>query len=285
MTPEAARADLANALAGVDGPKPDLHRVRDTSVPGPAGDIVVRVYEPTAGTLRPALVYFHGGGYIRGSIDTHDSACRILARASGAVVLSVDYRLAPEAKFPEPLDDAFAATAEIAARAAAFGLDPARIAIGGDSAGGNLAAGVTLLARDRGGPPLAFQLLIYPNVDLGAQTDSVKAFSRGYWLDSMAFYVRSYTRSPADIADPLCSPLRAKDLAGLPPAFVLTCGFDPLRDEGRAYAARLRAAGVGAEEARHEDMIHGFLLLRTLLQEADRALEACGRAVARGLGG
>ena len=179
-----------------------------------AGRAVLRIYEPTAGTLRPALVYFHGGGYIRGSIDTHDSACRILARASGAVVLSVDYRLAPEAKFPEPLDDAFAATLEIAARAAAFGLDPARIAIGGDSAGGNLAAVVTLMARERGGPPLAFQLLVVPCTHHAFDTPSYKDCGEGYLLtrDAMRWFWNLYLRRPEDEAH-LREGLR---LAGLP---------------------------------------------------------------------
>jgi acetyl esterase len=284
MAPADARVSFEKDLKSVDGPKPDVFRISERKVRGAAGDLTVRVYEPADGTARPALVYFHGGGYIRGSLDTHDSSSRIIANHSKAVLISVDYRLSPEAKFPDPVEDCYAATVDIVSRAAEFGIDPNRVAIGGDSAGGNFTAAVTLLAAERGGPDLRFQLLIYPNVDLGAQNESVRQFSKGYMLNSMPFYVASYVRNQNDIENPLCSPLRAKDLSVVPPAFVLVCGFDPLRDEGKAYAARLKEAGVPVELVSHDDMIHGFLLLRGLLPEADDALAACGRAVARGLG-
>ncbi|MEX1108531.1 MAG: alpha/beta hydrolase [Dongiaceae bacterium] len=283
MAPADARTSFDKDLKGVDGLKPDVFRISDGRVRGAAGDLAMRVYEPAAGTSRPSLIYFHGGGYIRGSLETHDSSCRIIANNSQAVVFSVDYRLSPEAKFPVPLEDCYTATVDIVSRAREFGIDPKRIAVGGDSAGGNFAAGVTLLAAERGGPALKFQLLIYPNVDLGAQTESIRLFSKGYFLNSMPFYIASYTKGPKDIEHPLCSPLRARDLSVVPPAYVLTCGFDPLRDEGQAYAARLKEAGVAVEQVCYDDMIHGFLLLRALLPEADEALAACGRAVARGL--
>jgi acetyl esterase len=285
MAPAEARTSFEKDLAGVDGPKPDVHRISEGRVRGAAGDLAMRIYEPLAGTSRPALVYFHGGGYIRGSLDTHDSSSRIIANSAQVVVFSIDYRLSPEAKFPDPLEDCYAATVDIVSRAREFGIDPGRIAVGGDSAGGNFTAGVTLLAAERRGPPLRFQLLIYPNVDMGTETESIRLYSKGYFLNSLPFYIASYTRSPKDFGHPLCSPLRAKDLSVVPPAYVLTCGFDPLRDEGQAYAARLKAAGVAVEEICYDEMIHGFLLLRGLLPEADDALAACGRAVARGLAG
>jgi len=282
MAPDAARTAFDSELASVDAAKPDVHRIRDGRVLGAAGEIGVRIYEPAGGTNRPALVYYHGGGYIRGSLATHDSSCRIIANSAKAVVFSVDYRLSPEAKFPEPLNDCYAATVDIVKRAQEFGIDPDRVAIGGDSAGGNFAASIALMAHERG-PDVKFQLLIYPNVDLGANTESIRLYSKGYLLNSMPFYIASYTRGAADIDDPLCSPLRATSLSGLPPAYVLTCGYDPLRDEGQAYAARLAEAGVPVEQVCYDDMIHGFLLLRGLLPEADDALAACGRAVGRAL--
>jgi acetyl esterase len=285
MAPADARTSFEKDLAGVDGPKPDVHRISEGRVRGAAGDLAMRIYEPLAGASRPALVYFHGGGYIRGSLETHDSSSRIIANSAQAVVFSIDYRLSPEAKFPDPLEDCYAATVDIVSRAREFGIDPGRIAVGGDSAGGNFTAGVTLLSAERQGPPFKFQLLIYPNVDMGNETESIRLYSKGYFLNSLPFYIASYTRSPKDFEHPLCSPLRAKDLSVVPPAYILTCGFDPLRDEGLAYAARLKAAGVAVEEVCYDDMIHGFLLLRGLLPEADDALAACGRAVARGLAG
>ena len=285
MTPDDARAEFDSALGSVDGEKPVIHGVRDIEVPGPGGPITVRLYEPGwSDEPRPILVYFHGGGYIRGNIETHDSGCRIMANGSDCLVASVDYRLAPENKFPDAVEDCYATTTWLSENAADVGADPARLAVGGDSAGGNMACAVTLMARDAGGPPIKFQLLIYPNTDMKADTDSARAFSKGYWLDSMPFYVASYLRSEDDIANPLASPLRAHDHSNLPPAYVITAGFDPLRDEGMAYADRLKEAGVDVEYRCYEDMIHGFTLLRTILDEADEATAACGEAVKHGLG-
>ena len=285
MAPDEARADFDSALGSVDGEKPDIHAVRDIEVPGPGGAIPARLYEPVpADGLRPLLVYFHGGGYIRGNIETHDSACRILANSSGCLVASVDYSLAPECKFPGAIEECFAATRWFSENAAEIGADASRLAVGGDSAGGNMACAVTLMARDAGGPAIKFQLLIYPNTDMKADNESVRAFSKGYWLDSLPFYVASYLRSDADIENPLASPLRAPDLSNLPPAYVMTAGFDPLRDEGKAYAERLSAAGVAVEYRCYDDMIHGFTLLRTILDDADEATAACGEALKRGLG-
>jgi acetyl esterase len=285
MAPDAARAEFDAALGSVDGEKPPIHAVRDIEVPGPGGAIVVRLYEPTpAEGLRSLLVYFHGGGYIRGNIGTHDSSCRILANTSGCLIASVEYRLSPEARFPDAIEDCFAATRWLFDNATTIGADPERLAVGGDSAGGNMACAVTLMARDAGGPAIKFQLLIFPNTDMKADNPSMRAFSKGYWLDSMPFYVASYLRSEADIENPLASPLRAPDLSNLPPAYLITAGFDPLHDEGEAYAERLKAAGVAVETRCYDDMIHGFTLLRTILDEADEVVAACGEALKRGLG-
>lgn len=285
MAPEDARADFDSALGSVDGEKPTIHAVRDIEVPGPGGAISVRLYDPApAEGARPLLVYFHGGGYIRGNIGTHDSGCRILANSSGCLVASVEYSLSPESKFPGAIEDCFAVTCWLSENAAAIGADPSRLAVGGDSAGGNMTCAVTLMARDAGGPRIKFQLLIFPNTDMKADNESTRTYSKGYWLDSMPFYVASYLRSEADIENPLASPLRAPDLSGLPPAYLITAGFDPLHDEGKAYADRLSAAGVDVEYRCYDDMIHGFTLLRTILDEADEAVAACGEAVKLGLG-
>ncbi|MDE0417701.1 MAG: alpha/beta hydrolase [bacterium] len=281
LDPGPSRRALERELADLDTEGPDVWRVSDTLLDTGRR---VRVYEPQPGTRRPALVFFHGGGYVRCSIDTHDSMCRLLSLKAGVVVVSVDYRLAPEAKFPEPLEDCHGAAASVHARARDFGIDPERMAVGGDSAGGNLTAGVIRLARQRGGPEFRHQLLIYPHVDMRADTRSMCLYSKGFFLDLMEFYVACYTRDETDFDDPLCSPLRAGDLAGQPPATVVVCGFDPLRDEGRAYARKLADAGVTVELIEHADMLHGFLLLRSIVgEEVDRAFAEYGRALARAL--
>ncbi len=279
--PGPSRRALQRELAELDIEAPDLWRISDTRLDTGRR---VRVYETEPGTHRPALVFFHGGGYVRCSIDTHDSMCRLLSLKAGVVVVSVDYRLAPEAKFPEPLEDCFRAAVSIHARAGDFGIDPGRMAVGGDSAGGNLAAGVIRLAQQRGGPEFRHQLLIYPHVDMRADTQSMRLYSKGFFLDLMEFYVACYTRDETDFDDPLCSPLKADDFADQPPASVVVCGFDPLRDEGRAYARKLEEAGVTVDIIEHADMLHGFLLLRRIVgDEVDRAFSEYGRALARAL--
>ena len=280
----ASREALRRELAALDAEKPDIWRTTDIAPGRVAEAIPIRIYEPVPGDRRPALVFLHGGGYVRGSIETHDSICRLLATNSGAVVFSVGYRLSPEVRFPVPLEDCHAATCGIVSRATEFGIDRERIAIGGDSAGGNLCAGVIRLANARCGPCFRHQLLLYPNVDMQADTESFRLYSKGFFLDLMPFYVASYTRDETDFDNPLCSPLRADDFSDQPPATIMVCGFDPLRDEGVAYAAKLEAAGVHVELVEHRDMVHGFLLLRGVVkQEADAALAECGRAVARAL--
>lgn len=279
--PDPSRRTLERELAELDLEPPDLWRICDTLLDTGRR---VRVYEPEPGARRPALVFFHGGGYARCSIDTHGPMCRLLSLKAGVVVVSVDYRLAPEAKFPEPLEDCFRAAVSIHARAGAFGIDPGRMAVGGDSAGGNFATGVIRLAQQRGGPEFRHQLLIYPHVDMRADTQSMRLCSKGLFLDLMEFYVACYTRDETDFDNPLCSPLKAGDFAGQPPATVVVCGFDPLRDEGRAYARKLKDAGVIVELIEHADMVHGFLPLRGIVgDEVDRAFAEYGRALARAL--
>lgn len=273
-----ARELMEARAAALWGPPERVHRVEDRTVPGPAGAIPVRVYAP-AGSRLPVLTYFHGGGWVTGSRQTHDGACRALANRAQCLLVSVDYRLAPEHKFPAAVEDAWAATAWLGAHADQIGGDPARVAVGGDSAGGNLAAVVALRARQRGRPRLAFQLLIYPVMDYEFGRQSYIENANGYnlTLDGMRWYWKHYLPSEAAGANPEASPLRAANLAGLPPAYVLTCGFDPLRDEGEAYAQRLREAGVQVTLKRYEGMIHGFFRMAAVL---DRAKEAVDEAAA-----
>jgi acetyl esterase len=271
QTPEEARAGflLLTAIAGTaEEPVP----TEDRSVPGPAGDIPVRIYRPTTDTPLPVVVYFHGGGFVIGDIATHDTTCQRLAAGVPALVVSVDYRLAPEHRFPAAVDDCEAATAWASAHAAEFGGDPSRLAVGGDSAGGNLAAVIARRARDAGGPPIAFQLLIYPGTDMTRSLPSHAENGTGYLLDSdtMKWFLDNYL-ADTDPRDPDASPLFADDLSGLPPAFVLTAEFDPLRDEGEAYAERLRAAGVPVTTSRYDGMIHGFYGLDSIFDAAKKA--------------
>lgn len=283
QTPEEARAEWKSDMAAVDGPAPQMAELNNFTLTGPAGDLAARRYVPEgfSGDAQPCLVFFHGGGFIRGDLDTHDSICRVLAETAAAVVISVDYRMAPEARCPAPVFDARAAVTQIISQADEFGIDPDRIAVGGDSAGGNISAALTLLARDKGGPNIKAQLLIYPVTDLRNETESKRLFSQGYLLNSMPFYTASYLGPDGDAADPLASPLLAREHAGLPPAIVITAGYDPLRDEGVSYVNKLRDAGVSVEHMHYADMIHGFSSLRGLLDEADASLRAAGTALAR----
>jgi acetyl esterase len=260
-------------------------RVSDHAVPGPAGTIPARLYAPEgAPAPGPLLVYFHGGGWVQGSVATHDAGCRLLAHLAGVRVLSVDYRLAPEHAYPAAAEDAVAAVAWTAREGERLGVDPARIAVGGDSAGGNLAAVVAQAARDDDAlPDVAFQLLIYPAVDLAAKADSVRTFAQGFLLTErgMDWYMDQYVPDVARRDEPRASPLRAADLSGLPPAYVATCIPDPLRDEGEAYAARLREAGVPVALQRH-DQIHGFFNT-TVVPSSREAVAVIAGALAQGL--
>jgi len=239
----------------------------------------LRVYHPVKDETLPALVYFHGGGWTIGDLDTHDVLCRSLAAGAHCVVVSVDYRLAPEYPFPAAVDDCFAATRYVGENAAR--LNVSGIAVGGDSAGGNLAATVSLLARDAGGPALAFQLLIYPATDQRLATVSHERNAQGYLLtrDAIEYFRRAYLPDEKTWTDWRASPLLAKSHASLPPAFVITAGYDPLLDEGRAYAERLKAAGVDVAYREYADMVHGFILFGGVLDTANAALADCCAAL------
>ena len=277
QTVEMARVGYL-AVAEMLGQGPDVD-TGDSTVPGPAGEIPVRIYRPRdAGDALPILVYYHGGGWVIGDLDTHDYACRELCAGTACLVVSVDYRLAPEAQFPAAVDDSWAALQWVAANAETLGGDPTRIAVGGDSAGGNLSAVMSLLARDNGGPELAFQLLVYPAVDMDFSRPSIDENADGYVLtkDHMIWFRGHYLRSEADRADFRASPLLASDHSGLPPALVITAEFDPLRDEGRDYAETLQAAGVDATLSNYDGQVHVFFQLSPILDGGRQAVdEAC----------
>jgi acetyl esterase len=263
LSPPDAR-QLFETMAQLLGMTPQpVFKVEDRLVPGPAGQIRARVYTPQGSTPLPVLVFFHGGGFVIGSIELYDELCRELANGSGYIVMSVDYRLAPEHKFPAAVEDCYAATKWVAENASILGGDADHIAIGGDSAGGNLAAVVAMLARDKGAPHITLQVLIYPFTGADLDTQSARENATGYFLtrDDMAWFESLYLRNEADRDDPRVCPLRAKTLSGLPPALVITAEYDPLRDDGEAYAARLSRAGVPIVCTRYNGMIHGFLAL------------------------
>jgi acetyl esterase len=282
--PEESRAMAKSKSRLLKGRPPALPSVADRLIPGPGGDIPVRVYTPLKAAGLPVTLYYHGGGWFMGDLDTHDVVCRKLALDSGSIVMAVDYRLAPEHPFPAAVEDAYAAVLWAGARAAEIGGDPARVAVAGDSSGGNLAAVVCLLTRDRAGPRIAAQALFYPAVDLSRMdTGSYTAFADGYYLTRayMEAFLARYAPNPADWKSPLISPLLAPDLGGLPPAVVVTAQFDPLRDEGEAYARRLSDAGVRVSRMRCEGILHGFLTLDGILPQADAAIAFAGAALKR----
>ena len=269
-----ARDNMAKMM-GLRTNVESVARVEDRTLPGPNGAIPVRVYAPESSGPLPVLVYFHGGGWVIGSIETHDMSCRALTNLTGCAIVSVDYRLAPENKFPAPLEDCYAATCWVAENARAIGADPDRVAIGGDSAGGNLTASVALLARDRKGPALRHQLLVYPVTDAACDTASYRDNAEGYFLtkDAMLWFWNHYLTAAAEGANPYASPLRATELRDLPPATVITAEYDPLRDEGEAYGEKLAAAGVATTVQRYDGMIHGFFGMGELLDQATTAMQ------------
>ena len=254
---------------------PEVAETIDGAFAGPGGEIRYRRYRPLgveAGSL-PTLIYYHGGGFVIGTIETHDSTCRRVANRSRCQVISIDYRLSPEHPFPAPIDDGIAAFRHIRDNAAAFGADAARLAVGGDSAGGAIAAVVCQAMRDAQEAGPAFQMLIYPATDSSQESGSRKSFAEGYFLSKglMDWFWKAYVPAGTDLADLRLSPLLAKDFAGLPPAFVLTAGYDPLRDEGRAYANRLIDAGVKTTYVNYPGTIHGFFTLTRFLKQGIKA--------------
>ena len=282
LTPIEARR-LYRERRGFTQPEPppvgevrDLHS--DSGVP-------LRLYRPLGPGVRPVLVYFHGGGWTIGDLDTHDVLCRQLCAAAGVTVVAVDYRLGPEHRFPAAVDDAVAATRWVQREAAALGLDASRLAVGGDSAGGNLAAVVALTLRDAGDPPPAFQLLIYPATDQRAVAPSHATNGQGYLLtkESVDYYRGNYFSSAAQWGDWRASPLLATDLSGLPPALVLTAGYDPLRDEGRQYADALSGAGSRVQYICFERNLHGFITMGKVIDEARTAVALCASALKEAL--
>jgi acetyl esterase len=285
---EARRALEADApLLGA--PMPPLARVEDRVVRDGGLAVPVRIYVPRALEARrdaPALVFFHGGGFVLGSIASHERICAEIADRVPCVVVSVDYRLAPEAKFPAGIDDSVAAFRWVHAHAAELGLDPDHLAVGGDSAGGNIAAVVCHDLAKAGGPMPRFQLLVYPATDLTCSARSHALFARGFLLEAstIRFYIDQYVRTPADIDDPRASPLKAASFAGLPPAMVVTAGFDPLRDEGRAYADALAAAGVPVTYRNDAGMVHGYLAMSGAIDVAKDAMAEAVRELRDALG-
>jgi acetyl esterase len=267
---------------------PEVANVADGAFAGPGGEIRFRRYRPrdVAAVLLPTLIYYHGGGFVIGNIETHDSTCRRLANKSRCQVISIDYRLAPEHPFPAPIEDGFTAFRHIRDNAASFDVDATRIAVGGDSAGGAMAAVVCQLSRDAGEAMPAFQMLIYPATDSSRESASRAAFAEGYFLsrELIAWFWKAYVPAGVDLADLRLSPLLAKDLSGLPPAFVLTAGYDPLRDEGRAYADRLIDAGIKTTYVNYPGTIHGFFSLTRFLQQGLKANDEAAAVLAAHFG-
>ncbi|MGB8214056.1 MAG: alpha/beta hydrolase [Anaerolineales bacterium] len=279
-TPALTAASLAQTRRGMDADpfRPFFRRFRlagveDRTIPGRSGDIPVRIYRPTKAGSLPLAVYFHGGGWAIGSIKSHDAICRRIAGENAVLVVSVGYRLAPEHPYPAAVEDAYAATAWAAGNAAELGADPAKLIVMGDSAGGNLAAVVSLIARDLPGPHIAFQVLIYPGVDMGGTYPSKESYADNPVLNGQAlrFYAEQYIRDPADLKDPYVSPLQALDLSRLPPALILTAEYDPLHDEGEAYAQRLRAEGNEVTCTCYPGMPHGFITFGSLANGTEPA--------------
>jgi acetyl esterase len=271
-------------LMQLGGPKDvPIGKIENVSAGGQGGEIPLRIFSPVAAGSEalPALIYYHGGGFVIGDLDTHDGLCRMFANDAGCRVVAVHYRLAPENKYPAAVDDAFAALGWIVANASALGIDANRIAVGGDSAGGALAAVVAQLAKEKGDPKLALQMLLFPVTQVGGETRSLKEFAAGYFLEkkTLDWFFEHYLPAGADTSSTKISPLASTSLQGLPPAYVVLGGFDPLHDEGEQYAAKLRAAGVPVTLVDYSDMVHCFIYLQTVLPQAREAMGAASKAL------
>ena len=281
LTPTQAR-EMMRTMVVLSTEPQVVANTQNLTIPGPGGQINVRIYTPRGEGLFPILVFFHGGGWVVCDLDTHDNLCRALTNGACCVVVSVDYRLAPEHKFPSAVEDAYTATKWVAENANRINGDPTRIAVGGDSAGGNLAAVVAITARDHHGPKLIYQLLIYPVTDVSSNnTDSHRNYADGYFLTrgDGEWFCDKYLNCKEDRLNPSVSPLLTPDLSGLPPALVITAGFDVLRDEGESYAQRLKEAGAAVKCTRYKGMIHGFMSMDGLLNEARNGIEEASAAL------
>jgi len=285
--PGAVRAAFRRLAETVDVKDVSVERVEEQEIPGPAGPVPIRVYTPITPHRdpTPALLYFHGGAWVFCDLDTHDGLCRTLANESGCRLVSVAYRQAPEHKLPAAMEDSYAAAEWVAKHARALDLDAHRLAVAGDSAGGTLAAVVCQLAKRRNGPKLALQVLLCPKTDVSADTASRRAFASGYFFDraTLAWALKHACPSELDLTDTRLSPLLAEDLSGLPPAQIHTAEFDPLRDEGKAYADRLAQAGVKVGYTCHSGMIHHFYAMAGIIPYAREALRAVGGTIKEAL--
>jgi acetyl esterase len=284
LTPAEARQGMRQSRTRLSPDPPDVAECRDLACPGPAGPISLRLYrglglDPAAAV--PGVLFFHGGGWVMGDLDTHDVTCRLLANAAGCAVIAVDYRLAPEHPFPAAADDAYAAFTWLAEHAPELAIDPARLAVCGDSAGGNLAAVVALMARERGGPALRAQVLVYPVVDLSLTQGSFATRADGFTLtrDAMTWFRDVYTPDRRHWTDWRAAPLHAPHHRDLPPAHIVTAGYDPLCDEGAQYAERLRAHGVAVDHKHYEGQMHGFLGAGKIIRAAGTAIGEIGSAL------
>jgi acetyl esterase len=280
---EEARKLAVESLKTVGGTLEPVRSIENLRIPGPECEIPIRVYTPDVPAPCPALVYFHGGGWVVCDLDTHDVVCTAIAHRAGAVVIAVDYRLAPEHKFPAAVLDSYAATTWVSANAKQLGIHPKRISVGGDSAGGNLAAVVSLKSRDEDGPAIALQAMVYPVTDLSSfATPSYQEFGENHYLTKkqMEWFRGHYLRSMEDARDPHASPLLALDLSELPPALIITAECDPLRDEGAAYAKRLADDGVSVTYTCYSGMIHPFFSLSGVIPQAFDAIQQVANAVA-----
>jgi acetyl esterase len=282
----AARMMFA-AIMEMTGPKDvPIGKVANLVCPGPGGDIPLRIYTPVAPAAEalPALLFFHGGGFVIGNIDTHDGLCRVIANEAGVRVIAVDYRLAPEHKYPAAIDDAYAALTYVEANAAQLGVDANRLAVGGDSAGGAMTAVLTQMAKEKGGPKIAFQLLFFPVTQIGEETTSLKNYAEGFVLEraGLEWFYKNYVPAGADRKDPAISPLYGS-VEGLPPAYLTVAEFDPLHDEGLEYGRKLKAAGVPCEIVDYPGLVHDFIYFQSVLPQAAVALKAAAQALKKAL--